>query len=151
MAAGRGPRASSRTSPIRCSPATRTIRPALAFASTLAPWLGIQASVGVKWQRADLGHFDCDARMMSAALGVSFGFDPTPVLLMVAGELSHNHHDDVGSLGEAEFGVGDTRGRLEAGAYYHGRPDLDLGVSTVLELGDDEHRFINHVRVAYYF
>lgn len=47
--------------------------------------------------------------------------------------------------------VEETTGELEAGLYYSGRTDFDLGLVSTTSFGGDIDRFFGSIRVGYYW
>jgi hypothetical protein len=130
-----------------------TLRPSLVVAVPLAPWLGLQASGSFEWRRFDVAERD-RVRTIRGALAASVALAPIPLTLLLGGEASHDYGRDSDTVtSRVLLGSETTQVRTEAGLFYQGRHDLDLGAVFAFELDadDTDRRILGHLRMGYYF
>lgn len=129
------------------------VRPALAAALTVIERVGLQASATVDWER-----FDVDARDdivgFAGALAATVSLELVPLTVLVGANVRHEFGRDLFSpTTEAVFGPTRTDGNVEAGLYFTGRSELDLGLLFRGEVGAGDHNNVLHglFRLGYYF
>jgi hypothetical protein len=127
------------------------LRPALIAILAVTPTFGLQASGSYMWQWIDV-NVTSHVQTVRGAVAATIALHP--VTILIGGAITQGFGDDPSTTPALEFlTTGGLQGWGEAGIYYTGRRDLDLGAVFTAEIGSnqDDQRFITNLRLGYYF
>ncbi|MCB9558286.1 MAG: hypothetical protein H6707_19370 [Deltaproteobacteria bacterium] len=120
---------------------TLAFAPHLALAYAPLSFIGFQSSIGFNVGKAEVGDQSVTSKALEFAIGSSLDLQKAyiPLAFLVAYQLEK-------TLGDQS----ETQHQLEAGVYYSGRPNLDLGVAFSTLLGENEYKqYLGQLRLNY--
>ena len=129
----------------------KSVRPSLVAIAALSPNFGIQASGTYGWRWFDQ-EINQEVQTISGAIALSISANPqVPLTVQVGGGVDHRFsgvNDTIPTL--TILGSSATPWSGEAGVFYTGRRDLDLGITVTYQFNSD-HRAVSFARFGYYF
>ena len=124
-------------------------RPIIAAALTFTKSIGLQASTAIAVR--DIQQEPDVSYAYDIAAGLSFDMNPIALMLLLGGRATFESERIPQAGLELLLGTGGSRVTGEAGVFYHGRRDLDLGGVVELTATSDQNRYFAQLRVNYYF
>lgn len=116
------------------------VRPSLNLAVGIKRWFGVQASAAVDIDFQSMEHSD-DGVYTTLDLGLGGSFDlnqvHVPISILVGGRILHDFGASPPFVAALQPS-GQNRGQVELAIYYSGRPGIDLGLATKVDLGSGE-------------